>query len=230
MAANSPPRSADGPACSITLDQLLDDFRTTADFEAFRSSATNEATSEQRYIAHMTSILERRDVPYRQAGSHSPKDLTLWPDTVHEVVTEWKKMDKTWKIMCNETLPTRGVQYVLIHTKEQAVEVVDGEDIIRYDHNKNPTVSPEAHLRSAYEYHAAVQRLREHFRRNSSYHAHTRTNHSFDVRNHFLPRIREASRRRRQRYAWLRQTRKNRRTLHKARLRTAGNHRDLVER
>lgn len=168
---------------------LLAEFSKKADWKAFMSNKTNEQSSESLYMALFDQILDSNKIPYTKAGRHSTKDRTLWPNSDDPVCTEWKKMDKGWTIMCNDTKPTRGTLYVLLHTKHQELVAIDGEDIVEQDYNRDafPHVTASEHRQQVIEHDDNCRQMREGYRSdpNRSYRPHTRANHVFDVRLHF---------------------------------------------
>ena len=169
--------------------QFLDTFRRRALYSEWQTTKGNTQAAEKAYILLATQILDEMGIVYEAAAASKTGDLSInFPSG--PVVTEWKKIDSGWTFMCNDTLPSSGVYYVLIHTKHCMTVMVHGPDLIREDYGRvqrAPHVSKEDHVRQVKRYHDEIMALRQRLKDdvNCSYVKCPRANHSFDGRTHF---------------------------------------------
>ena len=99
----------------------------------------NTQAPERIYIAKIKHILSSHGFKFNQAGTQKPKDLRdiyhlSYPST--KITMEVKKTDSK-VVIFNDTLPRRGVEYMLIHTKKPQLIFVDGS----YFSDSSPWVS-----------------------------------------------------------------------------------------
>tara|TARA_B110000908_G_scaffold150354_1_gene184306 strand:- start:205 stop:879 length:675 start_codon:yes stop_codon:yes gene_type:complete len=177
------------PGEDTDVRQFLDTFRRRARYSEWQTTKGNTQAAEKAYILLATQILDEMGIVYKAAAASKTGDLSInFPSG--PVVTEWKKIDSGWVFKCNDTLPSSGVYYVLIHTQHRMTVMVHGPDLIREDYgriHKAPHVSKDDHVRQVLSYHDEIMALRQRFKDdvNCSYVKCPRANHSFDGRTHF---------------------------------------------
>jgi len=99
---------------------------------SLRTRHGNTQSVERIYIEKIGKILTDMGLDYTSAGSQQSKDFRNIGGTGLNI--EVKKTD-SFKIKCNDTCPTRDIDYVIIYTKESRryspqIVYINGQDIL----------------------------------------------------------------------------------------------------
>ena len=99
---------------------------------SLRTQHGNPQSVERIYIEKIGKILSDMGLTYTSAGSQQSKDFRNIGDTGLNI--EVKKTDN-FTIKCNDTCPTKDIDYVIIHTKESRryspqIVYINGQDIL----------------------------------------------------------------------------------------------------
>lgn len=125
------------PCSMLSVDEIFHHLfsqfqsRMTMTCQIVPRSSGNTQAVEKNYSDIFASVLNDMNLRYTKAGSQQPIDYTIH----HPVLSQEKllielKRTSTNKIMCNDTLPTPDVYYIIIH-ESKGIRWCKGDDLLQ---------------------------------------------------------------------------------------------------